>query len=87
MHLEDSSEDGRGVQHAPEVRAVRDGQQVDLAGRASGYVSRAQYDEVVKDFPLGKMANMLSGSTGLRTGMMQGLAGGARRYGDVSGWF
>jgi hypothetical protein len=49
LHLEDS-----GPTKALEIRAVRDGQQIDLMG-PSGYVTTAEYNSVVAAYPLGDM--------------------------------
>lgn len=50
LHLEDSDST-----RAPEIRAVRDGQQVDLAGGPLGYVTAAEYTSVVAAYPLGDL--------------------------------
>jgi hypothetical protein len=49
LHLEDS-----GPTKALEIRAVRDGQQIDLMG-PSGYVTTAEYNSVIAAYPLGEM--------------------------------
>lgn len=49
LHLEDSDSS-----KALEIRAVRDGQQIDLRG-PKGYVSQQEYDSVVAAYPLGQL--------------------------------
>jgi hypothetical protein len=55
LHLEDSDST-----KAIEIRAVRDGQQVDLAGGPLGYVTAAEYASVVAAYPLGDMKEHLA---------------------------
>jgi len=55
LHLEDSDST-----KALEIRAVRDGQQIDLLGGPSGYVTAAEYTSVVAAYPLGDMKNHLA---------------------------
>jgi hypothetical protein len=50
LHLEDSDST-----KPLEIRAVRDGQQIDLSGKPSGYVTSVEYTSVVVMYPLGDM--------------------------------
>ncbi|KAF2436325.1 hypothetical protein EJ08DRAFT_644700 [Tothia fuscella] len=66
LHLQDSD-----MTKAPEIRAVRDGQQIDLTGKASGFVTPAEYASVVAAYPLGDMKAHLEqghGDTGNAAG-------------------
>jgi hypothetical protein len=59
LHLEESDST-----KALEIRAVHDGQQIDLSGRASGYVTAAEYASVVAAYPLGAMEAFLAQGLG-----------------------
>jgi hypothetical protein len=54
LHLEDSDSS-----KAVEIRAVRDGQQVDLMGGHSELVTTAEYNSIVKAYPLGALKDYL----------------------------
>jgi hypothetical protein len=50
LHLQDSDST-----KALEIRAVRDGQKIDLLGRPSGYITTEEYASVLAAYPLGDM--------------------------------
>lgn len=61
LHLEDSDST-----KAIEIRAVRDGQQVDLtANRSPGFVNPAEYKSVVAAYPLGSLKDHVEKESGM----------------------